>query len=127
MTSVEHTIKKVSRYVSFGQPVSSGSVVNQRISDPRIPMQAYYLTIQSKNEQENYYHEIWLKKDGDFAITEAWYRESNVTRKLLKDNLSYEQLKTSIGDEDSNNILMRMTEIIKKSEKEDWRPLSRRA
>lgn len=127
MSSVEHIIKKVSRYVSFGQPVSSGSVVNQRISDPRIPMQAYYLTIQSKNEQENYYHEIWLKKEGAFAITEAWYRESNVTRKLLKDNLSYDQLKNSIGDEDSNNILMRMTEIIKKSEKEDWRPLSRRA
>lgn len=127
MSSVEHILKKVSRYVSFGQPVSSGSVVNQRISDPRIPMQAYYLTIQSKNEQDNYYYEVWLTKDGEFAITEAWYRESNVTRKLLKDNLSYDQLKKYIGDEESNNILMRMTEIIKKSEKDDWRPYSRRA
>ncbi|ALS23544.1 MULTISPECIES: hypothetical protein [Paenibacillus] len=125
MSSVEHIIKKVSRYITFGQPVSSGSLVNQRISDPRIPMQAYYLAIQSKNEQENYYHEIWLKKEGEFAITEAWYRENNVTRKLLKDHLSYDQLKNSIGDEEANHILMRMTEIIEKSE-DGWGPYSRR-
>jgi S-adenosylmethionine:tRNA-ribosyltransferase-isomerase (queuine synthetase) len=127
MQSVDQLIRKVSRYVSFGQPVSSGSVVSQRISDPRIPMQAYYLSLKAQSEQDQYYHEVWLKKEGSFAITEAWYKESSVTRKLHRDNLSYEQLTLAIGEEEANAIMMRITEIIKKSEKEDWRPLSRRA
>lgn len=122
---VEQLIKKLSKYVSFGQPVSSGSVVSQRISDPRIPIQAYYLSIKSKSEDEPYYHEVWLRKDGLFAIIEAWYRESNVTRKLLKDSLDYNALKEQIGPEDIGQIVVRMTEIIKKSEKEDWRPQAR--
>ncbi len=127
MQPVEQLIRKVSRYISFGQPVSSGSVISQRLSDPRIPMQAYYLSLRTQNEQDQYYHEVWLKKEGYFAITEAWYKESSVTRKLHQDNLTFEQLALSIGEEDANAIVMRISEIIKKSEKEDWRPLSRRA
>ncbi|SDB99273.1 hypothetical protein SAMN02799630_05852 [Paenibacillus sp. UNCCL117] len=127
MHSVDQLIRKVSRYVSFGQPVSSGSVVSQRLSDPRIPMQAYYLTLTTQNERDQYYHEIWLKKEGSFAITEAWYKESSVTRKLHQDNLSFEQLTLSIGEENANAIVMRITEIIKKSEKEDWKRFSVRA
>ncbi|TVY05528.1 hypothetical protein [Paenibacillus cremeus] len=125
-TSIDNLIRKMSKYVAFGNPVSAGSVVSQRLSDPRIPMLAYYLTMQSKNEQEQYYHEVWLKKEGSFAITEAWYKESNVTRKLLQDNLSHDQLQRSIGEEDYSNIVLRITEIIKKYEKQDWRPQSRR-
>lgn len=121
MQHVDLLIKKVSKYVPFGQPVSSGSVVNQRISDPRIPMQAYYLTIKMLCEKESYYHEIWLKRECLFAITEAWYGASSVTRKVFKDNLNYEQLKETIGEEESSGIIMRFTEIIKKSEKDDWR------
>ncbi|MEK8132384.1 hypothetical protein WMW72_31245 [Paenibacillus filicis] len=127
MQSIDQLIRKVSRYVSFGQPVSSGSVVSQRISDPRIPMQAYYLSLKAQNEQDQYYHEVWLKQEGSFAVTEAWYKDSTVTRKLHLDNLNYEQLIVAIGEEDANAVMMRITEIIKKSEKEDWRPFSRRA
>lgn len=126
-SSIEHLIRKVSRYVTFGQPVSSGSVVSQRLSDPRIPMQAYYLTLQEQNKQEQYYHEVWLKKEGSFAVTEAWYKDNSVTRKLYKDNLSFEQLSRLIGKEESNAVMMRISEIIKKSEKDDWRPYIRRA
>lgn len=126
--SINQLIRKVSKYVTFGRPISSGSVISQRISDPRIPIQAYYLAIQSKNEQENYYHEVWLKKEGTFAITEAWYtNENNIIRKLLKDNLSYEQLKAAIGDDQIHSIMFRITEIIKKSENDVWKPLSSRS
>ncbi|WP_426449311.1 hypothetical protein ACP26L_30835 [Paenibacillus sp. S-38] len=124
--NIEHLVKKVSKYVTFGQPVSSGSVVSQRLSDPRIPILAYYLINKQQNQEEQHYHEIWLKKDGSFAVTESWYRESNVTRQLLKDNLSFEVLQNHISEEDAEAIVIRLTEIVKKSEKEDWRPLSRR-
>ncbi|AEI45376.1 hypothetical protein [Paenibacillus mucilaginosus] len=124
--NIEHLIKKVSKYVTFGQPVSSGSVVSQRLSDPRIPILAYYLINKQQNQEEQHYHEIWLKKDGNFAITESWYRESNVTRKLLKDHLSFEALQKDISAEDAEAIVIRLTEVIKKSEMDDWRPLSSR-
>ncbi|MDO3678657.1 hypothetical protein [Paenibacillus ehimensis] len=127
MNPVDHLIKKVCKYVSFGQPVSSGSLVSQRSSDPRMPMQAFYLTLQPKSEQEHYYHEVWLKKEGSFAITEAWYKDSTVTRSLVQDNISYEQLINAIGEEHSHHVVLRMTEIVKKSEREDWRPYARRA
>lgn len=124
--SIEHLIRKVSKYVSFGQPVSSGSVISQRISDPRIPMQAYYLNMKLQNEQEQYYHEVWLKMNGSFAVTEAWYTDSAVTRKLYRDQLTADQLQQVIGEEDFSGIVLRMTEIVKKFEKDDWRPQSRR-
>jgi hypothetical protein len=120
MENIDHVIRKVSKYVSFGQPISSGSVFNQRISDPRIPMLAYYMSMKLQNEEEHYYYEIWLKKEGGFAITEAWYKESNVTRKLLKDNVTFEYIVSSFGEEEANNLIIRMTEIIKKSERDDW-------
>ncbi|WP_248930154.1 hypothetical protein [Paenibacillus hamazuiensis] len=123
MDNIDHLIRKVSKYVSFGQPVSQGSLVSQRISDPRIPILAFYLGIQQMEGQNDYYHEVWLKKEGTFAITEAWYRGSNVTRKLLMDNLNFEQLKKNFGDDNANSVVLRITEIIKKSEKTDyWRP-----
>ncbi|KEQ23756.1 hypothetical protein [Paenibacillus tyrfis] len=81
MNPMDHLIKRVSKYVSFGQPVSSGSVVSQRLSDPRMPMQAFYLI---------------------------------------------EQLINAIGEEQSHHVILRMTEIVKKSEREDWRPYSKR-
>ncbi|CAG7614938.1 hypothetical protein PAESOLCIP111_01763 [Paenibacillus solanacearum] len=124
--SIEHLIRKVSKYVSFGQPVSSGSVISQRISDPRIPMQAYYLNMKLQNEQEQYYHEVWLKMNGSFAVTEAWYTDSSVTRKLYRDPLTADQLQQVIGEEEFSGIVLRMTEIVKKFEKDDWRPQSRR-
>ncbi|TBL71371.1 hypothetical protein [Paenibacillus thalictri] len=120
MENIDHLIRKVVKYVTFGQPVSQGSVVSQRISDPRIPILAFYLSLQQIDEKEQYYHEIWLKKEGMFAITEAWYRGSNVTRKLLKDHLNFEQLRTEFGEEIANNVGLRITEIIKKSERADW-------
>ncbi|MGG2196404.1 hypothetical protein [Paenibacillus validus] len=126
MSSIEYLIRKVSRYVTFGQPVSSGSVISQRLSDPRIPMLAYYLGLQEQDKENQYYHEVWLKKEGTFALTEAWYKGSMVTRKLYKDNLSFEQLTGIIGEEDANAIIMRFNEIMKKSEKDDWRPYSLR-
>lgn len=126
MDNIDHLIRKVSKYVSFGQPVASGSVVSQRVSDPRIPILAYYLSLKVQEEEQNYYHEVWLKKDGKFAITEAWYQESRVTRKLYKDNLSYDQLKVEFGEEEAHSIALRISEIIKKSEKEDWKPFSKR-
>ncbi|MDQ1910320.1 hypothetical protein RAC89_07385 [Paenibacillus sp. GD4] len=124
MDNIDHLIRKVSKYVSFGQPIASGSVVSQRVSDPRIPMLAYYLSLKALEDDKNHYHEVWLKKDGLFAITDAWYRESTVSRKLLQDNLTFEQLKKHYGDEESHNIALRISEIIKKSEKEDWKPYS---
>ncbi|UQZ85927.1 hypothetical protein SK3146_05217 [Paenibacillus konkukensis] len=120
MSDLELLIKKVSRYVSFGQPVSSGSVINQRISDPRVPISACYMSMKLMNEQEHYYYEIWLKKEGMFAVTEAWYKETTVSRSLLYDDLTYEQLAEVYGEEDSRTVIMRMNEIIKKSENEDW-------
>ncbi|CAG7656467.1 hypothetical protein ACFQI7_18825 [Paenibacillus allorhizosphaerae] len=125
-TSIEHLIRKVSKYVSFGQPVSSGSVISQRISDPRLPILAYYLNMKLQNEQEQYYREVWLKKDGSFAITEAWYKDSSVTRKLYQDQLTADQLKHAIGEEELNSVILRMTEIVKKFERDDWKPQSRR-
>jgi hypothetical protein len=127
MENIDHVIRKVSKYVTFGQPVSSGSVFNQRISDPRIPMLAYYMSMQLQNEEEHYYHEIWLKKEGCFAITEAWYKESNVTRKLLIDNVTFEYIASSFGEEEANNLIIRMTEIIKKTERDDWSSSRRKA
>jgi hypothetical protein len=127
MDNIDHLIKKVSTCVSFGQPVSSGSVMSQRLSDPRMSIMAYYMCMKTINEAEHYYHEVWLKKEGLFVITEAWYKESNVSRKLLHDNLSFEQLKETFGEEEANSVVLRMTEIIKKSEREDWRPNSKRA
>jgi hypothetical protein len=121
MDNIDHLIRKVSKYVSFGQPVAEGSVISQRISDPRISILAYYLGIQAVKEEENYYHEVWLKKEGLFAITEGWYRASNVTRKLFCDNLTFEQLKDKIGEDQAHGIALRITEIIKKSEREDWK------
>jgi hypothetical protein len=120
MENIDHVIRKASKYVTFGQPVSSGSVVNQRISDPRMTISASYMSMKLQNEDEHYYHEIWLKKEGTFAITEAWYKDSYVTRKLLKDNLSFETLTEEFGEEEANNLIVRLTEIIKKSEKEVW-------
>jgi hypothetical protein len=127
MDNIDHLVKKVSKSVSFGMPVSSGSVMSQRLSDPRLSMSAYYMTMKTINEQERFYHEIWLKKEGNFAVTEAWYTESNVSRKMLKDNLSFEDLKTNFGQEYAHSVLARMTEIVEKAEREDWRPNSRRA
>ncbi|NHN29330.1 hypothetical protein [Paenibacillus agricola] len=127
MDKINQIIKKVSTCVTFGQPVSSGSVMSQRLSDPRMPIMAYYMSMKMIEEAEHYYHEAWLKKEGLFAITEAWYKDSNVSRKLLKDNLTFEQLKEEFGEEESNAVVLRMTEIIKKSEREDWRPTSKRA
>jgi hypothetical protein len=127
MDNIDHLIRKISKYVSFGQPVASGSVVSQRVSDPRIPILAYYLSLKAQAGEDNYYHEVWLKKDGKFAITEAWYRESSVTRKLHLDNLNYEQLKAAYGEEEAHSIALRISEIIKKSEKEDWRPFPKRS
>jgi hypothetical protein len=127
MDNIDHVIKKVSTCVSFGQPVSSGSVMSQRLSDPRMPISAYYLSMKTINETEHYYHEAWLKKEGAFAITEAWYKDSNVSRKLLKDNLTFVQLKETFGEEEANSVVLRMTEIIKKSARDDWRPNSKRA
>jgi len=125
-TSIEHLIRKVSKYVSFGQPVSSGSVISQRISDPRLPILAYYLNMKLQNEQEQYYREVWLKKDGSFAITEAWYKDSSVTRKLYQDQLTADQLKHAMGEEELNSVILRMTGIVKKFERDDWKPQSRR-
>ncbi|WP_269869766.1 hypothetical protein [Paenibacillus caseinilyticus] len=119
-------IKKASKYVTFGQPVSSGSVISQRLSDPRIPIVAYYLMNQLQNPEEQHYYELWLKKDGNFAVTESWYRESNVTRQLLRETLSFEQLRAMISEEEAESIIIRLTEIVKKSEKDDWKPLARR-
>ncbi|MDF2960589.1 MAG: hypothetical protein K0S39_2324 [Paenibacillus sp.] len=127
MDNIDHIIKKVSKYVSFGQPVSSGSVFSQRISDPRIPMLAYYMSMKLRNEEEHYYHEIWLKKEGLFAVTEAWYKESNVSRKIFQDNVTYEHIKNTFGEEEANALVIRMTEIIKKSEKDDWSSSRKRA
>jgi hypothetical protein len=127
MDNIDHIVKKVSKYISFGQPVSSGSVFSQRISDPRIPMLAYYMSMKLQNEEEHYYHEIWLKKEGLFAVTEAWYQGSNVTRKIYQDNVTYEQIKALFGEEDAHSLAIRITEIIKKSEKEDWSSTRRRA
>lgn len=121
MDHIDHLIHKVSKYVSFGQPVSEGSLVTPRISDPRIPIAAFYLGIQKMEGSENYYHEVWLKKEGLFAITEAWYKEdSKVFRKLLSDNVTFEQLKMKIGEDNATGIALRITEIIKKSE--GWKP-----
>ncbi|SFL12512.1 hypothetical protein SAMN03159341_103359 [Paenibacillus sp. 1_12] len=127
MDNINYVIKKVSTCITFGQPVSSGSVMSQRLSDPRIPISAYYMSMKTINEMEHYYHEVWLKKEGLFAITEAWYKDSSVSRKLLHDNLTFEQLKELYGEEEANSVILRMTEIIKKSEREDWRPQSRRS
>ncbi|MCR8636661.1 hypothetical protein [Paenibacillus radicis (ex Xue et al. 2023)] len=127
MDNIDHLIKKVSKYISFGQPVSSGSVYSQRISDPRIPMSAYYMSMKLRNEEEQYYHEIWLKKEGHFAITEAWYKDSNVSRKIFQDNVSYDDIKSTFSEEDAHGLAIRMTEIIKKSEKEDWSSTRKRA
>jgi hypothetical protein len=127
MEKIDHIIKKLSKYISFGQPVASGSVFSQRLSDPRIPILAYYMSMKLQNEQENYYHEIWLKKDGYFTITEAWYQDSFVNRKILRDNVDFEQLKAAFGEDEANALLVRMTEIIRKSEKEDWSPTRKRA
>ncbi|MCZ8523645.1 hypothetical protein [Paenibacillus sp. KR2-11] len=126
MNSIENLIKKASKYVTFGQPVSSGSVISQRLSDPRIPIVAYYLMNQLQNPEEQHYYELWLKKDGNFAVTESWYRESNVTRQLLRETLSFEQLRAMISEEEAESIIIRLTEIVKKSEKDDWKPLARR-
>lgn len=120
MENIEHVIKKVSKYVTFGQPISSGSVYSQRLSDPRIPIVAYYMSMKKQSENEEYYHEIWLKKDGTFAVIEAWYKESIVSRKLLHDNLEFDQISSLFGEEEASHIILRMTEIIQKSEKEDW-------
>jgi hypothetical protein len=125
--NIDYVIKKVSTCITFGQPVSSGSVMSQRLSDPRMPISAYYMSMKTMNEAEHYYHEAWLKKEGLFAITEAWYKDSTVSRKLLHDNLSFEQLKEFYGVEEATSVIMRMTEIIKKSERADWRPVSKRA
>ncbi|TDG00398.1 hypothetical protein [Paenibacillus piri] len=124
---INRVIKEVSKYISFGQPVSSGSVFNQRISDPRIAMQAYYMSMKLRSEEEHYYHEIWLKKDGTFAITEAWYHGSTVSRKLYRDNVAFDDIVQTFGDEEANAVLVRMTEIIKKSEREDWSSSRKRA
>ncbi|OXM85314.1 hypothetical protein CF651_17150 [Paenibacillus rigui] len=124
----EILFKRVSKCVVFGQPVASGSVVNQRISDPRIPMSACYMSLKVQNAEENYYHEVWLKKEGHFAITEAWYRDASVTRKLLHDNVCFSQLQQLFGEEETASVVMRMTEIIKKSERDEWqRQMPRRA
>jgi len=120
MDNIDPIIKKVSKYISFGQPVSSGSVFSPRVSDPRIPINAYYMSMKLLNEDEHYYHEIWLKNDGQFAITEAWYQGSNVSRKLYKESATYQQITDAYGEEDAGALLLRMTEIIKKSEKQDW-------
>lgn len=125
--SIEHLIRKLSKYVTFGQPVSSGSVISQRLSDPRLSLQAYYLNMKQQNEQDQHYHEIWLIKEGSFAITEAWYKGSTVTRKLYKVSMDHEQLKKQIGEEEFNGVILRMTEIVQKFEKDDWRPQARRA
>ncbi|WP_240420911.1 hypothetical protein [Paenibacillus periandrae] len=127
MDNIDYVIKKVSTCITFGQPVSSGSVMSQRLSDPRISILAYYMSMKMINEAEHYYHEVWLKKEGLFAITEAWYKDSSVSRKLLHDNLTFEQLKGHFGEEEANSVVLRMTEIIKKSEREDWRPQTRRS
>ncbi|WP_281885094.1 hypothetical protein [Paenibacillus sp. YYML68] len=127
MIAADQLIRKVSKYVTFGQPVASGSVISQRLADPRIPILAYYLTLIAQEGEKDYYHEVWLKKDGSFALTEAWYRESTVSRKLLKDDLSYEQLLETIGETEVNAIMMRISETIKKSERDDWRRYSSRA
>lgn len=126
MDKIDYIVKKVSTCITFGQPVSSGSVMSQRLSDPRIPISAYYMSMKMINEMEHYYHEVWLKKEGLFAITEAWYKDSNVSRKLLHDDLTFEQLKGTYGEDEANSVVLRMTEIIKKSERDDWRPQSRR-
>ncbi|WP_028552551.1 hypothetical protein [Paenibacillus sp. UNC451MF] len=120
MEHVDLLIKKLTKYVSFGQPVSSGSVFNQRISDPRIPISAYYMTMKLHNEEERCYHEVWLTKEGLFAVTEAWYTETTVTRKLLHNDLTYEQLMETYGEEEAKSVVVRMTEIISKSEADDW-------
>lgn len=120
MDHVDLLIKKLTRYVSFGQPVSSGSVFNQRISDPRIPISAYYMTMKLHNEEDRCYHEVWLTKEGLFAVTEAWYTETNVTRKLLHNNLTYDQLKETMGEEEAKAVVVRIAEIISKSEADDW-------
>ncbi|MFH5185968.1 hypothetical protein ACHHV8_26840 [Paenibacillus sp. TAB 01] len=128
MENFDILFKRVSKYVVFGQPVASGSVVNQRLSDPRIPMSACYMTLKVQNEGEHYYHEVWLKKEGLFAITEAWYKDSSVSRKLLHDNVGFAQLKELFGEEESGSVIVRMTEIIKKSERDEWqRQIPRRA
>jgi len=120
LDNVDHLIKKVSKHVSFGQPVASGSVINQRISDPRIPILACYMTMKPHNGEDNCYYEAWLEKDGVFAVTEARYKETTVTRSLLHSNLTYEQMKEVYGEEDVHAIVSRMVEIIKKSENDDW-------
>lgn len=124
--STEFLIRKVTQYVSFGQPVASGSIISQRLSDPRIPIQAFYLTMQMIDQEQHYYHEVWLKKDGDFAVLEAWYRETNVTRKLLKERMNFAQLKEEKGPDFASQITMRITEILKKSDRDGWRKSTRR-
>lgn len=120
MEHIDLLIKKLTKYVSFGQPVSSGSVFNQRISDPRIPIAAYYMTMKLHNEEERCYHEVWLTKEGLFAITQAWYSDTTVTRKLVHNDLTYEQLKETMGEEEAKAVVARIAEIISKSEAEDW-------
>ncbi|WP_192701317.1 hypothetical protein [Paenibacillus sp. OAS669] len=120
MEHVDLLIKKLTKYVSFGQPVSSGSVFNQRISDPRIPISAYYMTMKPHNEEERCYHEVWLTKEGLFAITEAWYTDTMVKRKLIHNDLTYEQLIEVHGEDEAKGVVVRMTEIISKSESDDW-------
>ncbi|MFE5318573.1 hypothetical protein ACFQ88_07685 [Paenibacillus sp. NPDC056579] len=126
MDNLDPIIKKVSKHVSFGQPVAAGSVINQRISDPRIPISACYMTMKLHNKEDICYYEAWLQKDGLFAVTEAWYKETTVRRNLLHADLTYEQLQEVYGVEDVQAVVSRMIEIIKKSEQDDW-SRSRRA
>lgn len=83
MTTLELLIQKVSKIIVFSNPISSGNVMEPRPADPRLSIKAYFVLLKTCEDDEKVFEELWLKQDGEFAITQIWYETSTkFSRKL---------------------------------------------
>ncbi|MFD2612851.1 hypothetical protein [Paenibacillus gansuensis] len=112
MTTLELLIQKVSKFVIFSNPVTKGNVLEQRPADPRLPIRAFFVILKESQQDAAKFNELWLKQDGNFAVTEIGYEtDIRFVRSLLIPNLKTSEV-TELFPE--HQIIERFSTLLQK-------------